>query len=100
MSQQASYRQRRHRRRHCRCGEYLLRDQRPAPLTVLDASEREEGRWPGSRAQINAHERTPRAYYDLNGCSLDTSGRSARELETDIRLTCGGKLGWAAKRVE
>jgi glycine/D-amino acid oxidase-like deaminating enzyme len=70
--------------------------QRGAAVTVVDAGEPGQGASAVSFAWINARDKNPRAYHDLNRRSLDMWDRFARELGTDVGLTWGGELRWAA----
>ena len=70
--------------------------QRGADVTILDASEPGKGASVVSFAWINARDKNPRAYHDLNRRSLDMWDRFARELGEEIGLVWGGELRWAA----
>ncbi len=70
--------------------------ERGARVTVLEAGEPAEGASGVSLAWINAREKYPRAYHDLNRRSLDMWERFARRLGGDIGLRWGGELRWTA----
>lgn len=70
--------------------------QRGATVTVVDAGEPGRGASVVSFAWINARDKNPRAYHDLNRRSLDMWDRFARELGEEVGLVWGGELRWAA----
>lgn len=70
--------------------------ERRANVTVVDAAEPGNGTSAVSFAWINARDKNPRAYHDLNRRSLDMWDRFARELGQDVGLTWGGELRWVA----
>lgn len=69
---------------------------RGAQVTVLDAGEPGHGASVVSFAWINARDKNPRAYHDLNRRSVDIWDRFARELGIDVGLQWGGELRWTA----
>jgi glycine/D-amino acid oxidase-like deaminating enzyme len=69
---------------------------RGATVTLLDADETTPNR--ASRASfawMNARDKNPRAYHDLNRRSLDIWPRFAARLEADIKLEWGGDIRWS-----
>lgn len=68
-----------------RGAEVILLDANPDP--PQDASR-------ASFAWMNARDKNPRAYHDLNRRSLDLWARFADRLDADIGLTWGGDLRW------
>ncbi|NKB69015.1 MAG: FAD-dependent oxidoreductase [Candidatus Latescibacteria bacterium] len=71
-------------------------NRRGARVTVLDAGDPGQGASAVSFAWINARDKTPRHYHDLNRRSMDMWDRFARRLGRDVGLTWGGELRWAA----
>jgi glycine/D-amino acid oxidase-like deaminating enzyme len=71
-----------------------------AQVTVLEAGQPGQGTSAVSFAWINARDKNPRHYHDLNRRSLDMWPRLARQLGGDIGLTWGGELRWAASPAE
>ena len=69
---------------------------RGAAVTVVDAGDPGQGASAVSFAWINARDKNPRAYHDLNRRSLDMWDRFARALGGNVGLTWGGELRWAA----
>lgn len=69
---------------------------RDASVTVLDADEPGQGASKISFAWINARDKNPRPYHDLNRRSLDMWSRFERRLGGDAGLTWGGEMRWAA----
>jgi glycine/D-amino acid oxidase-like deaminating enzyme len=69
---------------------------RGANVTVIDAGEPGNGASTVSFAWLNARDKNPFSYHDLNRRSLDMWDRLARELGGDVGLTWGGELRWAA----
>ncbi len=69
---------------------------RGADVTVIDAGDPGRGASEVSFAWINARDKNPWAYHDLNRRSLDMWDRFARELGEDVGLTWGGELRWTA----
>lgn len=67
-----------------------------AQVTVVDAGEPGQGASAVSFAWINARDKNPRHYHDLNRRSLDMWDRFAWLLGEDVGLTWGGELRWAA----
>ena len=71
-----------------------------ARVTVLEAGQPGQGTSAVSFAWINARDKNPRHYHDLNRRSLDMWPRFARWLGGDVGLTWGGELRWAASPTE
>ena len=69
-------------------------------VTVLEAGEPGQGASAVSFAWINARDKNPRHYHDLNRRSLDMWDRFARRLGGEVGLTWGGELRWAATAEE
>ena len=69
---------------------------RGARVTVVEAGEPGQGASLASLAWINARDKNPRHYHDLNRRSLDMWDRFARRLGGDVGLTWGGELRWTA----
>jgi glycine/D-amino acid oxidase-like deaminating enzyme len=67
-----------------------------ANVTVVDAGKPGDGTSAVSFAWMNARDKEPRHYQDLNRRSLDMWDRFARLLEEDVGLTWGGELRWTA----
>jgi glycine/D-amino acid oxidase-like deaminating enzyme len=67
-------------------------------VTLVDAGAPASGATGVSFAWINARDKNPRHYHDLNRRSLDMWPRFARELGGDIGLTWGGEMRWVATR--
>lgn len=76
--------------------------ERGARVTVLDRGKAGEGATRASFAWINARDKTPRTYHELNRRSLDAWPRFARRLGPDAEPVWGGELRWASseRRVE
>lgn len=68
---------------------------RGARVTLLDSDAPASGASAVSFAWLNARDKTPRHYHDLNRRSLDMWDRFARRLDADLGLTWGGELRWA-----
>ena len=69
---------------------------RGAQVTVVDSHQPGQGASQVSFAWINARDKNPRHYHDLNRCSLEAWCRFARRLGNPGALTWGGELRWAA----
>ncbi len=69
---------------------------RTAHITIFDQDEPGQAATRASFAWINARDKDPRAYHDLNRRSLDAWPRFERKLAGDIGLRWGGELRWAA----
>ncbi len=69
---------------------------RGAAVTVVEAGEPGHGASAVSFAWINAREKNPRHYHDLNRRSVDMWDRFARQLGNNVGLTWGGELRWTA----
>jgi len=74
---------------------------RGAQVTVVDAGQPGHGTTRVSFAWLNAYSKNPYHYHDLNRRSLDMWPRFAHRLAqaqdvTQVRLTWGGELRWAA----
>ena len=69
---------------------------RGVEVTVLEADTPGQGASRVSFAWINARDKNPRHYHDLNRRSLDMWDRFARRLGGDVGLNWGGELRWAA----
>ncbi len=67
-----------------------------AKVTVVDAAEPGQGATTVSFGWLNARNKEPRAYQDLNRRSLDMWSRFARLLGEDVGLRWGGELRWVA----
>lgn len=65
-------------------------------VDVYDASEPGMAASRASFAWINARDKNPRWYHDLNRRSIDMWERFARRLGSDIGLRWGGELQWSA----
>lgn len=65
-------------------------------VTVVDAASPGSGATLASYAWLNARDKSPRQYHDLNRRSLDMWPRFARDLNEDIGLRWGGEMRWAA----
>ena len=68
---------------------------RGARVTLFDADTPGAGASAVSFAWINARDKTPRHYHDLNRRSLDMWHRFARRLDADLGLVWGGEIRWA-----
>jgi glycine/D-amino acid oxidase-like deaminating enzyme len=69
---------------------------RGAKVTVVDAGNPGNGTSAVSFAWMNARDKDPRHYQDLNRRSVDMWDRFYRLLGEDVGLTWGGELRWAA----
>ena len=69
---------------------------RGARVTILDSGEPGQAASRVSFAWINARDKSPRGYHDLNRRSLDIWPRFERLLDADLGLTWGGELRWTA----
>jgi glycine/D-amino acid oxidase-like deaminating enzyme len=69
---------------------------RGAAVTLIDAGRPGGGASAASFAWMNARDKNPRHYHDLNRRSVDMWDRFARRLGVDVGLTWGGELRWAA----
>jgi glycine/D-amino acid oxidase-like deaminating enzyme len=67
---------------------------RGAAVTVLDAAEPGGGVSATSMCWLNACDKKPRHYGDLNRLSLEMWDRFARRLDADVGLSWGGELRW------
>ena len=65
-------------------------------VTVLDQGTSGNGATHASFAWINARDKTPRGYHELNRRSMDLWPRFERRLGQDIGLRWGGEVRWAA----
>ena len=68
---------------------------RGARVTLIDAAAPGSGASAVSFAWLNARDKTPRHYHNLNRRSLDMWDRFARRLDADLGLSWGGELRWA-----
>lgn len=65
-------------------------------MTVLDGAEPGAGATFVSFAWINARDKSPRHYHDLNRRSVDLWRRFEERLDCEIGLTWGGEIRWAS----
>jgi glycine/D-amino acid oxidase-like deaminating enzyme len=73
--------------------------QRGAQVTILDRGKPGSGATHASFAWINAREKNPRAYHELNRRSMDMWPRFADHLDTANAVPVwGGELRWASER--
>lgn len=69
---------------------------RGAPVTIVDAGRPGTGATAISFAWINARDKNPRGYHDLNRRSIDMWDRLQRRARADGCITWGGELRWAS----
>jgi glycine/D-amino acid oxidase-like deaminating enzyme len=69
---------------------------RGAKITLIDAGEPGKSTTSVSFAWMNARDKDPRHYHDLNRQSLDMWSRFVRRLDVVESVTWGGELRWAA----
>jgi glycine/D-amino acid oxidase-like deaminating enzyme len=74
---------------------YHLADQ-GAQVQILDLGDPGQGASAVSFAWINARDKNPRPYQDLNRRSMEMWDRFARRLGGDIGLTWGGEIRWVS----
>lgn len=70
--------------------------ERGARVTVLDGAEPGAGATFVSFAWINARDKSPRHYHDLNRRSIDLWRRFGERLGDEVGLTWGGEIRWAS----
>lgn len=68
---------------------------RGAKITLIDAGEPGKATTSVSFAWMNARDKDPKHYHDLNRRSLDVWSRFVRRLEVAESATWGGELRWA-----
>jgi len=67
-----------------------------AQVQILDQGDPGQGASAVSFAWINARDKNPRPYQDLNRRSMEMWDRFARRLGGDIGLTWGGEIRWVS----
>ncbi len=74
--------------------------QQGARVRILDAAQPGSGTTSSSFAWVNANQKTPRDYFDLNHAGLEEHVRLPDELQPAIWFHAGGNLIWAETTVD